>query len=111
MRHGQNLLQPQLDGHPSRRTVLAGAAAVFAIPLIAPGHASAATGREITAGRFKVTTLSDGHLTLATTMLAPNVETALREKTMVAAGQSGAIYRSPLNVTLNRPGFVGGSDS
>lgn len=99
MRNRQNLPHPESKGRLSRRTVLGGAAAALALPLLPASPAAAAAGK-MTAGRFKVTTLSDGHLTLPTTMLAPNVETAAREKAMAAAGQSGANYRSPLNVTL-----------
>jgi glyoxylase-like metal-dependent hydrolase (beta-lactamase superfamily II) len=89
----------QADWCPSRRTVLAGATATLALTSIAPGLADAAQN-EIKAGRFKITTLSDGHLTLPTTMVAPETEAAAREKALAAAGQSGTNYRSPLNVTL-----------
>jgi glyoxylase-like metal-dependent hydrolase (beta-lactamase superfamily II) len=89
----------QADWCPSRRTVLAGATATLALTSIAPGIADAAQN-EIKAGRFKITTLSDGHLTLPTTMVAPETEAAAREKALAAAGQSGTNYRSPLNVTL-----------
>ena len=89
----------QADWCPSRRTVLAGATATLALTSIAPGIADTAQN-EIKAGRFKITTLSDGHLTLPTTMVAPETEAAAREKALAAAGQSGTNYRSPLNVTL-----------
>ncbi len=97
MRNRENKLQSEWC--PSRRTVLAGATATLALTSIAPGLADAAQN-EIKAGRFKVTTLSDGYLTLPTTMVAPETEAAAREKALAAAGQSGTNYRSPLNVTL-----------
>lgn len=100
MRTRQNLPQPGFDCRPSRRTVLGGAAAALTAPFFAPAPAAAAATGEMTAGRFKVTTLSDGHLTLPTTMLAPKAEAATREKALSEAGQTGANYRSPLNVTL-----------
>ena len=99
MRIHDDKLQADAERHPSRRTVLAGATATLALPLFAPGFAAAAQD-EIKAGRFKVTTLSDGYLTLPTTMVAPEAEAAARDKALAAAGQSGANYRSPLNVTL-----------
>jgi glyoxylase-like metal-dependent hydrolase (beta-lactamase superfamily II) len=97
MRNRESKLQA--DWCPSRRTVLAGATATLALTSIAPGIADTAQN-EIKAGRFKITTLSDGHLTLPTTMVAPETEAAAREKALAAAGQSGTNYRSPLNVTL-----------
>lgn len=99
MRNREKLLQADAEWYLSRRTVLAGAAATLALPFIAPG-ATAAAELEIKAGRFKVTTLSDGHLTLPTTMIAPQAEATAREKALAAVGQAGDTYRSPLNVTL-----------
>jgi glyoxylase-like metal-dependent hydrolase (beta-lactamase superfamily II) len=51
-------------------------------------------------GEFKVTAFSDGHLNLPTSMLAPKIDSASRSAALKLAGQQGATYTSPLNVTL-----------
>ncbi len=87
------------DGGINRRTLIAsalgaGAACAFGSASWAAGTAS------FTAGAFKVTTLSDGHLALPETMFAPGVDTAKRTAALRAAGQAGPRIQSPLNVTL-----------
>ena len=99
MRNRENPLHTDTQRRPSRRAVLAAAGATLSLPFLSPGAAGAAQD-EMKAGRFKITALSDGHLTLPTTMIAPQAEAAAREKALAAVGQSGANYRSPLNVTL-----------
>jgi glyoxylase-like metal-dependent hydrolase (beta-lactamase superfamily II) len=90
--------QPDL----SRHTVLAGASASLLLPGLVgacpPARAEAA--RRLNAGRFKVTTLSEGYLVLPTSVLAPDADKDQRAKALTAAGQSGDQDRSPLNVTL-----------
>jgi glyoxylase-like metal-dependent hydrolase (beta-lactamase superfamily II) len=53
-------------------------------------------------GAFEVTVVSDGHLVLPTSFLAPGAPPAEREALLNAAGQTGEQYNSPTNVTLVR---------
>lgn len=53
-------------------------------------------------GAFELTIISDGHLVLPVTFLAPNVPPAEREPLLKAAGQTEELYNSPTNVTLIR---------
>ena len=55
-------------------------------------------------GAFEVTVVSDGHLVLPTSFLAPEAPPAEREALLKAAGQTGEQYNSPTNVTLIRTG-------
>ena len=83
----------------NRRTVLAAAAgslAARALPAFAaPPHA-------FKHGAFEVTVVSDGHLVLPTSFLAPGAPPAEREAILNAAGQTGDQYQSPTNITLVR---------
>src|SRR5262249_62224652 len=79
------------------RTFLAATAASVATgPLPAFGAAPYAFSH----GTFSVTVVSDGHLVLPTSFLAPEAPPAEREPLLKAAGQTGEQYNSPTNVTL-----------
>jgi len=87
--------------HLTRRALLAGTAAGLAaqaLPTLAAPLAS------IKHGEFEVTVVSDGHLTLPTTFLAPEAKADERAALLKAAGQTGASYNSPTNVTLLKRG-------
>jgi glyoxylase-like metal-dependent hydrolase (beta-lactamase superfamily II) len=64
--------------------------------------AFAATPFAFKHGAFEVTVVSDGHLVLPTSFLAPGAPPAEREALLNAAGQAGEQYNSPTNVTLVR---------
>src|SRR6476659_8037282 len=53
-------------------------------------------------GAFDVTVVSDGHLVLPTSFLAPGAPPPEREAIFKAAGQTGEQYNSPTNITLIR---------
>jgi glyoxylase-like metal-dependent hydrolase (beta-lactamase superfamily II) len=55
-------------------------------------------------GTFEVSVVSDGHLVLPTSFLAPEAPPAEREALLKAAGQTGEQYNSPTNITLIRVG-------
>jgi glyoxylase-like metal-dependent hydrolase (beta-lactamase superfamily II) len=55
-------------------------------------------------GAFDVTVVSDGHLVLPTSFLAPGAQPREREIMLKAAGQTGEQYNSPTNITLIRAG-------
>ncbi len=81
-----------------RREALAvGSAALAGLVLGATGVFAKATR---TIGSFKVTSLSDGHLSLPIDMLAPTAPEAERQAILAKAGIGGAQFKSPLNVTL-----------
>ena len=86
---------PTLD----RRTFLAASAAGFAARAL---PALAATPYAFKHGTFDVAVVSDGHLVLPTSSLAPNAPPAEREVFLRAASQTGDRYNSPTNVTLIR---------
>jgi glyoxylase-like metal-dependent hydrolase (beta-lactamase superfamily II) len=80
-----------------RRTFLAASAAgvvAHALPTLA------APPYSFRHGAFRVTVVSDGHLVLPTSFLAPDAPAAEREAMLKAAGQTGGQYHSPTNVTL-----------
>lgn len=81
----------------TRRTLLAGAAAGVALRAL---PALAAAPHRFTHGDFEVTVVSDGHLVLPTSFLAPEAKADERTALLNAAGQSGDSYNSPTNVTL-----------
>ena len=83
----------------SRRSVLAGAAATFAVRALPAFAAAPYTVRH---GVFELTVLSDGHLVLPVSFLAPDAPPAEREALLKAAGETGEQYNSPTNVTLIR---------
>lgn len=57
-------------------------------------------------GNFVVSVVSDGHLVLPTSFLAPGAPAPERKALLKAAGQSGEQYQSPTNITL----IASGSD-
>lgn len=85
----------------TRRTLLATSAATLAASAL---PAFAATPHTFKHGAFEVTVVSDGHLVLPTTMLAPTAPPAERAALLQAAGQTAEQYQSPTNITLVRSG-------
>ena len=83
----------------NRRTVLAAAAAGFAARAL-PAFASSPYAFKH--GAFDVWVVSDGHLVVPTSFLAPGAPPSEREALLKAAGQTGEQYQSPTNVTLVR---------
>lgn len=86
----------------TRRSLLAAAGAglvVRALPAFAavPPYA-------FKHGTFEVTVVSDGHLVLPTSFLAAGGPPEERAALLKAAGQTGAQYQSPTNITLIRSG-------
>jgi glyoxylase-like metal-dependent hydrolase (beta-lactamase superfamily II) len=83
----------------NRRALLAASASsVLARTL----PAFAATPYALTHGAFELTVVSDGHLVLPTSFLAPDAPPSDRDALLKAAGQTGEQYDSPTNVTLIR---------
>ncbi len=85
----------------TRRALLAATAATAAAHTL---PALAATPHTFKHGTFDITIVSDGHLVLPTTFLAPDAPSAERAALLEAADQTGANYESPTNVTLIRAG-------
>ncbi len=83
----------------TRRTLLAATTASIAARAL---PAFAATSYSFKHGAFDVTVVSDGHLVLPTTFLAPDAPPAERAVLLKAAGETGEQYNSPTNVTLIR---------
>ena len=81
----------------NRRCFLAAAAAGLAGTSL---PAFAAVPYRFKQGAFDVTVISDGHLVLPTSFLAPDAPAAEREALLRATGESAAQYNSPTNVTL-----------
>lgn len=87
----------------SRRALLATTAAGLAAASLPPLPAfAAAPPTTFKHGAFEVTVVSDGHLVLPTTMLAPDAKPDERAALLKTAGQSGDTYNAPTNVTLLR---------
>ncbi len=86
----------------TRREFTAGAAALASLAptMLGARHARA----DVTVGAFTVTSLSDGYLTLPTSMLAPDMPRAEVAKVLGAGETLPEQRRSPLNVTLIRDG-------
>lgn len=84
----------------TRRTLLATTAAT----IVAQTLPAAATPHTLKHGAFEVTVVSDGHLVLPTSFLAPGSDPDQRAALLKAAGQTGENYNSPTNVTLIRSG-------
>lgn len=82
-----------------RRSLLLTGASAALLPAL-PKAAFAAKPQSFKSGDMKITTFSDGHLSLPTTMLAQSAPKDARAAILKAAGQGGATYKSPLNVTL-----------
>jgi hypothetical protein len=83
----------------NRRTFLAASAAGVAARALPAFAASPYAFRH---GVFDVTVVSDGHLVLPTSSLAPNTPPPERDAILKAAGQTGEQYSSPTNITLIR---------
>jgi len=85
----------------TRRTLLATTAATLAAHAL---PALAAAPYSFKHGAFDVTIVSDGHLVLPVSFLAPDAPAEERAALLKAAGQTGAQYDSPTNITLIRSG-------
>jgi glyoxylase-like metal-dependent hydrolase (beta-lactamase superfamily II) len=86
----------------TRRSVMTGTAALAAAALGGlPVPAQAAPYR-FKEGAFEVTVVSDGHMVIRTSFLAPGAPAEARAAVLRAAGQTGETYESPTNVTLVR---------
>lgn len=84
----------------TRRSLLAATAA----GLVARSLPACAAPASFKHGAFEVTVVSDGHLVLPTSFLAPGAPPAERASLLQAAGQTGEQYNSPTNITLIRAG-------
>jgi glyoxylase-like metal-dependent hydrolase (beta-lactamase superfamily II) len=87
----------------SRRDLVLGSAAAAAVL----GHgvtAIAAPAHRLTVGTFELTVVSDGHLVLPASFLAPDAPEAERAALLTEAGATGAEFNSPTNCTLIRAG-------
>lgn len=84
----------------SRRAFLAATATGLTARAL-PAFAAPASFRH---GAFDITVVSDGHLVLPVSFLAPDAPPAERTELLKAAGQTGEQYNSPTNVTLIRSG-------
>ena len=84
----------------SRRALLASTAATLSLGL----PATAAAPHRFRHGEFEVIIVSDGHLVLPTSFLAPDAPPGERAGLLKAAGQDVEQYQSPTNVTLIRKG-------
>lgn len=84
----------------TRRSLLAATATSLAARAL-PAFAAPVTFQH---GAFAVTVVSDGHLVLPASFLAPDAPPAERAALLKAAGETGEQYNSPTNVTLIRAG-------
>jgi len=82
----------------SRRAFLCASAA----SLVAQAPVLAAAPYSFRQGIFEITVISDGHLVLPTSFVAPDAPAAEREALLKLAGQSGEQFNSPTNITLVR---------
>lgn len=87
--------------HLTRRTLLAATAATAAAQALPAYAAAPYTFKH---GTFDVTVMSDGHLVLPTSFLAPDATPEQRAALLKTAGQTGDTYQSPTNITLIRSG-------
>src|SRR5262245_8692745 len=87
----------------TRRELVLGTAACAAA-LGQAGTALAAAPHRLTVGAFELTVVSDGHLVLPASFLAPDAPEAERAALLAEAGVSGDELRSPTNCTLIRAG-------
>jgi glyoxylase-like metal-dependent hydrolase (beta-lactamase superfamily II) len=86
--------------HISRRDLMLGSAAA----VIAVRPAFAAPAHRLTVGAFDLTVVSDGHLVLPTSFLAPDAPEGDRAAILAESGATGAEFNSPTNCTLIRAG-------
>jgi glyoxylase-like metal-dependent hydrolase (beta-lactamase superfamily II) len=84
----------------TRRALLAASAASL-IARVLPAQAAPFTFKQ---GAFEITVVSDGHLMLPTSFLAPTAPPDERAALLKAAGQTAEQYESPTNITLIRVG-------
>src|SRR5829696_6077100 len=82
----------------SRRALLASTAATLTLGL----PAAAATLHRFRHGEFEIIVVSDGHLVLPASFLAPDAPPGERAALLKAAGQDTDQYHSPVNITLIR---------
>jgi glyoxylase-like metal-dependent hydrolase (beta-lactamase superfamily II) len=82
----------------NRRDLLASGAASLAA-LSFPAEAATAPYR-FKHGAFEIIIVSDGHLVLPTSFLAPGAPAAERDALLKAASQTGEQFNSPTNITL-----------
>src|ERR1700719_930831 len=87
----------------TRRDLMLGTAAAAAA-LGRNVTASAAPPHRLAVGTFDVTVVSDGHLVLPTSFLAPDAPDAERNAILTESGATGAEFNSPTNCTLIRAG-------
>lgn len=78
-----------------------GTAALAAAPALT---ALAAPPHRLTVGSFELTVVSDGHLVLPTTFLAPDAPDAERAALLAESGETGVAFNAPTNCTLVRAG-------
>jgi glyoxylase-like metal-dependent hydrolase (beta-lactamase superfamily II) len=86
--------------HLTRRSLLAATAATLAARTLSAF--AAPTPYSFKHGTFEVTVVSDGHLVLPVSFLAPGAPPAELASLLQAAGQTAEQYNSPTNVTLIR---------
>src|SRR5664279_3149962 len=79
----------------TRRSLLSTAAASLAARIL-PAQAGSVTFKH---GAFEVTVVSDGHLVLPTSFLAPGAPPEDRAALLKATGQTAEQYESPTNIT------------
>jgi len=89
--------------HLTRRDLMLGSAALAA-GLGQPIGAFAAPAHRLTVGAFALTVVSDGHLVLPTSFLAPDAPEADRAAILAESGVTGLEFNSPTNCTLIRAG-------
>jgi glyoxylase-like metal-dependent hydrolase (beta-lactamase superfamily II) len=83
-----------------RRAIVAGlASGIVTAALPARAQTSAHRFKQ---GAFEIIVVSDGHLVLPTSFLAPGAAAEPRKAALAAAGQTGEQYQSPTNITLIR---------
>jgi glyoxylase-like metal-dependent hydrolase (beta-lactamase superfamily II) len=85
----------------TRRDFMLGTAACAALPALT---AVAAVPHRLAAGSFELTIVSDGHLVLPTTFLAPDAPVAERAALLAESSEAGAEFNAPTNCTLIRAG-------
>jgi glyoxylase-like metal-dependent hydrolase (beta-lactamase superfamily II) len=84
----------------TRRSLLAATAASLAARVLPA--AAAATPYSFKHGAFEVMVVSDGHLVLPVSFLAPDAPPAERAALLKLSGETGEQFNSPTNVTLLR---------
>jgi glyoxylase-like metal-dependent hydrolase (beta-lactamase superfamily II) len=85
----------------TRRDLVLSAAALAAVP---GRTALAASPHRLTVDSFELTIVSDGHLVLPTTFLAPDAPGAERAALLTESDETGATFNSPTNHTVIRAG-------